>query len=243
MFGRVILCLIVIPMGGDDTTLSSVVSGDKDEPLYSFSSRWDAQEVGQRRWWTVSNTITNHVPGARLLFSLPNDERGSVPAAVKKVNGELAPSARTMIRTTYRPVRQLLDGVSGAVTGEEGDFSFPSGCWTEAEKTVAAFPGAKLATKLLDGDLKGKELVRVVSEVTRDKAKGYTYSYEVKNLSDRVVHFRWGGMRQNLEPKKSFRKEEVSDKLTHEKSELMTIDIDGGEATMVMKANLWAPPK
>jgi len=178
------------------------------------------------------------------LFILPNDERGSVPAAVKKLNGEVVPSARTLIRTTYRPVRQLLDGVSGAVTGEKGEvFSFPGGCWTEAENPVAAFPGGKLETGLLDGDLKGKELLRAVSEVTGDKEKGYTYSYVIENLSDRSLGFRWNGMREKLGPKKSYTKKVASEKLTEEKSELITIDFDDGEATIVMKTNLWAPPK
>jgi hypothetical protein len=148
-----------------------------------------------------------------------------------------------MVRSTYRPLAQVTDsGVTGWAVGVE-EFSHSAASWTESKRPVAAFPGGKLEAKLIDGDAKGKELLRVRSEITGEKEKGYTYSYVIENLSDRGLGFRWAGMREKLAPKKSFTKKEVSDKLTEEKSDLMTIDFDDGEATIVMRTNLWAVPK
>src|SRR5262249_19757684 len=190
---------------------------------------------------TLTTTVTSQVTLARLFFMLPSGETGSIRPASKR-GFELIPSHLTMARSTYRALRQVVDSVRGWAVGVDR-FAHTATSWTESDRALTAFPGGKLEAKLIDGDAKGKELLRVTSEVTGDKEKGYTYSYVVENLSDRSLGFRWGGMREKLGPKKSFTKKEVSEKLTEEKSELLTIDFDDGEATIVMKTNLWAPPK
>jgi hypothetical protein len=73
-----------------------------------------------------------------------------------------------------------------------------------------------LEAKLIDGDEKGKVRVRVASEVTGDKAKGYTYTYVVENRTDKPIKFKWAGLAGTVAAGKSFTKSEPSKELTRE---------------------------
>jgi hypothetical protein len=132
--------------------------------------------------------------------------------------------------------------INGNPIGANADFTFGGVFWTEADKPVAAFPGGKLETKWVEGDKDGKVRVRIVSEVTGDKDKGYTYTYTVENTGDKAIHFQWAGWKGDIDPKKAFTKTEHSEKVTEERSEIAKIEFKG-EAEVQMKCNLWVRPK
>jgi hypothetical protein len=173
------------------------------------------------------------------VFNHSSGEKGWLPRASQKDNKTI-PSSMTTVRTSYRPVDQYQVAISGGVTDGE-QFSFGSMCWSESNKHVAAFPGGKLEAKLVHSD--GKVRVRLLSEVVGDKEKGYVYKYTVENLTNQPCQFQWAGLKGKLKPKKAFTKEERSASLTEERSGQAILDFDGGEATIHIRANLWAMPK
>ena len=52
-----------------------------------------------------------------------------------------------------------------------------------------------------------------------------------------------GCLEGKVEAGKTVTHTDTADKLTEERGAPATIDFEGGEATIVMKANLWARPK
>jgi hypothetical protein len=146
-----------------------------------------------------------------------------------------------LVRASYRSVKEDVTSLTLTVNGKTYEHSSPY--WVEPENTTArAFPGGRLEAKLIDGDEKGKVLVRCASRITGDEAKGYTYTYSVENLTDRPVRFKWAGMEGEVGPKKSFTKSEQTDKLTKEQSEILTLDF-GDKREFAIRAHLWAMPK
>jgi hypothetical protein len=219
------------------STLMGEVSGPQGRK-YSFSSTL-AMGRGAKPGSVITDALTNDLTNMAFRFTTQHGEKGFVREAEKK-GGETIPRSITMVRTSYRPAKEDDTTVDGVAEGS--DFAFSPSCWVESDVPAKAFPGGKLEAKLIDGDEKGKVLVRCVSEVTGDKEKGYAYAYTVENLTDKPVQFKWAGLEGKIEPKKSFTKSERSDMLTKEHSELLTLDF-GEKREFAIRANLWAMPK
>jgi hypothetical protein len=181
-----------------------------------------------------------------------DEGRGRLPAAGKDKNGKAVARSMTTARTTHRQIQEDSGGYSSASWSRDFGFyqaSNTANLWREANPGPWADPGrAALEAKLIEGDEKGKVLVRCASDVTGDKNKGYTCTYTVENLSDKAVQFKWAGFEGKIEPGKSFTSSQQSKEQTREESGLAEFDFGDHKeftvpAVFAMPANLWARPK
>jgi hypothetical protein len=114
--------------------------------------------------------------------------------------------------------------------------------WRESGAAAQAFPGGILEAKLIEGDAKGKALVRCLCAVTGSKDKGYAYAYTVENLTENPLRFKWAGLEGEIGPKRDFLKVEQSKELMAEASDLAILNF-GDQQEFIIRANFWARPK
>src|SRR5262249_17179048 len=160
----------------------------------------------------VTETVTNHLPASGYVFSLRRGEKGFVPPAEKKV-GPAVSRSLTLVRTTYRPLTEVTDAVTGTPDVGTNQFVFTPCRCGEVGANARAFPGGRLEAKPVEGDANGQVLVRCASRVTGDADKGYEYTDTVENLSGKPLHFKWAGGEGSVEPGKTYTKTERSGKL------------------------------
>src|SRR5437762_925408 len=104
------ICLALLTTGADDLTLEASVS-DGEVIQYGFTSALGEGRVGMATS-VVTEKLTNHMTGAGFVFSLRRGEKGYVPPAEKQ-GGRAVPRSLTLVRTTYRPLMEASDAVSG----------------------------------------------------------------------------------------------------------------------------------
>ena len=135
------MCAIaLVCLGGtDDNVLQASIEGDNG-PDYAFVTRFES--TSDQRSRVIVNTLSTYVTTADFQFRLTTGEEGSVPKATLVGEQKVEPGSVTLLRTTYRPLKQAMISIAGN-PGEGGrdEFTFGGFGWTEADKSVPAEPG------------------------------------------------------------------------------------------------------
>ncbi len=255
MFGTVVVAsLFLVPAQGrprlqappvDDKELAAW-SGDSDSPLYKFTSA--CVDKGPKQGAVITDTMSNGYTDSWLWYAIRRGgNEGRLPTAGQTKDGKTLLRSMTAVRTTYRQIEEITDSV--ALFSDKVQEEHTATRWLEAGPGPWAEPGrSPLEAKLIEGDAKGKVLVRCASDVSGDKDKGYTYTYTVENRSDKPVQFKWAGFEGKIEPGKSFTKTQQSKEQTREESGRAEFDFGDHKeftipAVFAIPANLWGRPK
>ncbi len=239
--------LLLAPAGGGQAPLIPPPEGlvldagigDENNPDIGFVSVW--VDKGGKIGAVITDTMTSRLTDTGLTYALRLGDKGLLPKAETK-DGKAVPQSMTAVRTTHRPVRQVTDIIAYREAKRAEDSTFTANRWGESDLGIRNDAGRGVDAKLIEGGKNGTVLVRCACEVTGDKAKGYTYTYTVENLTDKPVRFKWAGLEGEVGPKKTFTRAEPSNEFTWEESGLAEFDF-GEKRQFAIRANVWARPK
>ncbi len=234
MFHTTLLALVLATPGAQPEVLRSSSEANGAPEMEQTSTKWT--QGGARGQTRVVDTVSHYIVGTGLVFTIDGLAKGTLPPPANRS------SVLTMVRTTYRRTTDAYPQFVGDLVGIGAQYEHQCSIWQENAQQFSAFPGSLLEAKLIDGDEKGKVMVRCASAVTGDPTSGYVCTYTVENHTDKPVSFKWAGFEGRVEPGKSFTKSEPVKELTREESGLAQLDF-GERREFALRANYWWRPK